>query len=132
MVSSVVVSSVFLACYLVYHYQVGERGVPAGPGRFRTAYLTILLSHTRPGDLWRRAARHFDADSGDSPPVGPPRQYRSGDVPGLVLRLGDWGRHLLDALPDADSDLLTVNHGRFDGLLLMRSLPPRSTMGLCS
>lgn len=45
MASSVVVSAVFLACYLVYHYQVGsvEYG---GAGASRVVYRTILLSHT--------------------------------------------------------------------------------------
>ncbi len=45
MIASVVVSAVFLACYLVYHYEAGSvsfRGV--GPARI--TYLTVLLSHT--------------------------------------------------------------------------------------
>jgi len=45
MISAVLVSAVFLACYLTYHFQVGSvafRG--EGPSKF--AYLTILLSHT--------------------------------------------------------------------------------------
>ena len=45
MISAVVVSTVFLGCYLTYHFQVGSvdfRG--QGPSKF--AYLTILLSHT--------------------------------------------------------------------------------------
>ena len=45
MISSVVVSAVFLACYLAYHFQVGS--VPfRGTGGSRIIYLTILLSHT--------------------------------------------------------------------------------------
>jgi protein SCO1/2/putative membrane protein len=45
MISAVVVSSVFLACYLVYHYQVGSVSFP-GTGSLKTIYLSILLSHT--------------------------------------------------------------------------------------
>jgi len=45
MISAVVVSTVFLACYLVYHFQVGS--VPyRGTGPLRLTYFTILLSHT--------------------------------------------------------------------------------------
>ena len=45
MISSVAVSAVFLACYLVYHYQVGSVAF-RGTGPIRLTYLTILLSHT--------------------------------------------------------------------------------------
>ena len=45
MISSVVVSAVFLACYLVYHYEAGSVAFK-GTGAVRVAYLTILLSHT--------------------------------------------------------------------------------------
>ena len=45
MVAGFVVSSLFLACYLVYHYHAGS--VPfRGVGPIRLAYYTILLSHT--------------------------------------------------------------------------------------
>jgi protein SCO1/2 len=45
MACSVVVSLVFLTCYLVYHAQVGS--VPfRGVGPIRFVYFTILLSHT--------------------------------------------------------------------------------------
>jgi uncharacterized membrane protein YozB (DUF420 family) len=38
-------STLFLFCYLIYHYQVGS--VPfKGQGSIRTIYFTILLSHT--------------------------------------------------------------------------------------
>lgn len=41
----VVVSSLFLVCYLVYHYEIGG-GVPfKGVGWLRAVYFTILLSH---------------------------------------------------------------------------------------
>lgn len=45
MIGAVAVSSLFLTCYLIYHFQVGSvefRGV----GPIRLAYFTILLSHT--------------------------------------------------------------------------------------
>jgi protein SCO1/2/putative membrane protein len=45
MIAALTVSALFLACYLVYHFNVGSvrfRGV--GPARY--VYLTILLSHT--------------------------------------------------------------------------------------
>ena len=45
MISSVVVSSVFLACYLIYHYQAGSVEY-LGTGSSRVIYRTILLSHT--------------------------------------------------------------------------------------
>ena len=45
MIASVAVSSVFLTCYLVYHFQVGS--VPfRGTGPVRLVYFTILYSHT--------------------------------------------------------------------------------------
>jgi protein SCO1/2/putative membrane protein len=45
MLAAVATSAVFLACYLVYHYQAGS--VPfAGVGFIRYLYFTILLSHT--------------------------------------------------------------------------------------
>jgi protein SCO1/2/putative membrane protein len=45
MTSGVAVSAVFLACYLVYHAQVGS--VPfRGTGPIRLAYFTVLISHT--------------------------------------------------------------------------------------
>jgi protein SCO1/2 len=45
MTGAVAVSTVFLACYLVYHFQVGSVKFQ-GVGPIRTAYFTILLSHT--------------------------------------------------------------------------------------
>jgi len=45
MLSAVVVSSVFLACYLIYHYHVGSVRFQ-GPPVVRTVYLGILLTHT--------------------------------------------------------------------------------------
>ena len=45
MIAAIAVSGVFLACYLVYHYNVGS--VPfRGIGPIRIIYLSILLSHT--------------------------------------------------------------------------------------
>ena len=45
MIACVAVSALFLACYLVYHFQVGS--VPfRGVGPVRLVYFTILLSHT--------------------------------------------------------------------------------------
>jgi uncharacterized membrane protein YozB (DUF420 family) len=44
MMAAFVVSSVFLACYLFYHYQVGSvKFTHSGPVRY--AYYAILLSH---------------------------------------------------------------------------------------
>ena len=45
MVAAVSVSAVFLACYLVYHFQVGSVSFQ-GVGWSKVIYLTILLSHT--------------------------------------------------------------------------------------
>jgi uncharacterized membrane protein YozB (DUF420 family) len=45
MLSAFASSILFLACYLVYHYQVGS--VPfKGQGSIRLVYFTILLTHT--------------------------------------------------------------------------------------
>jgi len=45
MLLAFVTSSIFLACYLVYHYQAGSMPFPHA-GAVRIAYFTILLSHT--------------------------------------------------------------------------------------
>lgn len=45
MIAAVVVSTAFLASYLVYHYQVGSVRFQ-GTGAIRTVYFAILLSHT--------------------------------------------------------------------------------------
>ncbi len=45
MISSVVVSAIFLGCYLAYHYEVGSVAFK-GTGGIKVVYLTILLSHT--------------------------------------------------------------------------------------
>ena len=45
MLLAVATSSIFLACYLVYHYQAGSMPF-RHPGLVRAAYFTILLSHT--------------------------------------------------------------------------------------
>lgn len=45
MISALVLSALFLACYLVYHYQVGSVRF-RGSGPARVAYFSILLSHT--------------------------------------------------------------------------------------
>ena len=39
------VSTAFLCCYLVYHYNVGSVPYP-GTGAMRTVYLSILATHT--------------------------------------------------------------------------------------
>jgi protein SCO1 len=45
MIAAVVLSGVFLTCYLVYHAQVGSKPF-LGVGPIRLVYFTILLSHT--------------------------------------------------------------------------------------
>jgi uncharacterized membrane protein YozB (DUF420 family) len=46
MVSATVVSAVFLACYLTYHYQNGEKSTRLHSGDWlRTLYLLVLLPH---------------------------------------------------------------------------------------
>ena len=45
MVSAFVTSTVFLICYLIYHFNAG-RTVFKKPEWFRPVYLTILISHT--------------------------------------------------------------------------------------
>lgn len=45
MISAIAVSSLFLGCYLVYHFMVGSMPF-RGYGPIRVVYFTILLSHT--------------------------------------------------------------------------------------
>ena len=45
MIACVAVSALFLACYLLYHFQVGSVAF-RGVGPIRLVYFTILLSHT--------------------------------------------------------------------------------------
>jgi putative membrane protein len=45
MVAALVSSTLFLTSYLIYHAQVGSKRFP-GSGAVRTAYLTLLASHT--------------------------------------------------------------------------------------
>jgi uncharacterized membrane protein YozB (DUF420 family) len=45
MLAAAAVSTVFLACYLVYHARVGSVRF-TGQGPVRTVYFTILISHT--------------------------------------------------------------------------------------
>ncbi|MGC9951647.1 MAG: DUF420 domain-containing protein [Bryobacteraceae bacterium] len=47
MIAAFVTSSVFLVCYIVYHVQVGAKSMHfLGTGAIRTAYFTLLTSHT--------------------------------------------------------------------------------------
>jgi uncharacterized membrane protein YozB (DUF420 family) len=45
MLSAVATSTLFLACYLTYHFKAG-RTVFKDPAWFRPIYLTLLLTHT--------------------------------------------------------------------------------------
>jgi uncharacterized membrane protein YozB (DUF420 family) len=45
MIAAFVTSSIFLACYLIYHYQAGVV-LFKGTGALRAIYLTILTTHT--------------------------------------------------------------------------------------
>jgi uncharacterized membrane protein YozB (DUF420 family) len=45
MIAAFAVSCVFLACYLIYHYNVGSVRFPR-TGAIRTVYLSILTTHT--------------------------------------------------------------------------------------
>ncbi len=45
MVSAFITSSLFLASYLLYHFNAGRKPY-AGPGGLRQVYLVILLSHS--------------------------------------------------------------------------------------
>jgi uncharacterized membrane protein YozB (DUF420 family) len=45
MVTAFVVSTIFLACYLYYHYHHGRTAF-THPGWIRPVYFTILLTHT--------------------------------------------------------------------------------------
>jgi putative membrane protein len=47
MIAAFVTSSVFLACYIVYHVQVGAKSMHfAKTGAIRTVYFTLLTTHT--------------------------------------------------------------------------------------
>jgi uncharacterized membrane protein YozB (DUF420 family) len=68
MMSAFAVSTIFLICYLVYHYQVGS--VPyQGQGAMRVIYFTILITHVVLAALvpvlailtfWRAFQERFD------------------------------------------------------------------------
>jgi uncharacterized membrane protein YozB (DUF420 family) len=45
MISAVVTSTLFLACYLTYHYVAGEKSSGLKPGTLRTVYYWILFPH---------------------------------------------------------------------------------------
>lgn len=45
MITALITSSAFLACYLYYHYHVGSVHFP-GTGGWRAVYFAILISHT--------------------------------------------------------------------------------------
>ena len=45
MISAFIVSSLFLVCYLYYHYHFGSKYFP-DLGWIKTAYLMLLLTHT--------------------------------------------------------------------------------------
>lgn len=68
MIGAFVASVVFLASYLIYHYQVGSVRFQ-GTGTLRAVYLTILVSHSllaaavpflALATLWRALRRRFD------------------------------------------------------------------------
>jgi len=68
MLAAFATSALFLASYLVYHFQVGSVRFQ-GQGALRTLYFAILLSHTVLAaavpplalvTLWRALARRFD------------------------------------------------------------------------
>jgi uncharacterized membrane protein YozB (DUF420 family) len=68
MLAAFATSALFLASYLVYHFQVGSVRFQ-GQGAVRTLYFAILLSHTVLAaavpplalvTLWRALARRFD------------------------------------------------------------------------
>jgi putative membrane protein len=68
MIGAVISSTLFLTCYLIYHYNAG-RTVFRDPAWFRPIYLTILLTHTILAvvivpmvltTLYRAARRQFD------------------------------------------------------------------------
>lgn len=44
MVTALIISAVFLTCYLIYHYHVGSVKF-AGQGIIRPIYFTLLISH---------------------------------------------------------------------------------------
>lgn len=44
MIAAFVVSALFLACYLVYHYHIGHRPFP-GPTEWKKVYLAVLIPH---------------------------------------------------------------------------------------
>jgi uncharacterized membrane protein YozB (DUF420 family) len=46
MIAAFVTSCVFLACYLIYHAQIGSRPFGHEGSALRTLYLSILLTHT--------------------------------------------------------------------------------------
>ena len=94
MISAVLVSAVFLACYLIYHYYAGSVAFQ-GVGPIRLAYFTILLSHTVLATfgvvplvsitLWRALHKQFDRHSRIARVTFPIWMYVS--ITGVVIYL---------------------------------------------
>ena len=53
MLGALVASTLFLACYLYYHFHAG-RTVFKDPAWFRPIYLALLLTHTTLAVAWRK------------------------------------------------------------------------------
>ena len=100
MISAVGTSSLFLVCYLVYHYYAGSYPFPQG-GFLRVLYLSILLSHTvlATASVPLILITLIRAWRGD---LARTRPDRHGDLSDLAVRRRHRRRHLLHALPPAD------------------------------
>ncbi len=98
MIAALVVSSLFLISYVVYHAHVGSKPFP-GHGPIRALYFTILITHVIlaavivPMALVTRAARL--AHGRRAAPA-----HRAVDVAAVDVRLGDGRGDLRDVVQD--------------------------------
>ena len=96
MLAALATSTVFLACYVVYHANVGSRPF-GGQGTVRLVYFTILVTHVVLAALVVPLAL-VTAIAGAPAAPRRPRPHRPLDAADLALRLGDRRRHLPDAV----------------------------------
>ena len=98
MLLAVATSAIFLACYLVYHYQAGSMPFRHG-GPIALGLLHDLAFPHRSGDVRRRSAGDSDASSGRPARLRETRPNRPSHFSHLALCLGHRRRDLPAALP---------------------------------
>ena len=96
MIAALASSSIFLACYLYYHWHVGSVHFQ-GQGWSRPVYFSILISHTILAAAIVPMISHH-AQPRLARTVRPPPRHRALDVSFVDVRFGHWCDCLLHAL----------------------------------